>query len=182
MNYKLVDKPTFTVVGKGIRVTTKNDEYLRTIPAFWNESVSNGFLDTLGRLKMGAGLLQRLAHIIHGDIVVEDVTLGVCTDYTDNQEEFTYYIAVETKSGIALPGYAEVVIPAATWAVFEVVGPLPDAIQAVWANIFSDFLQSEPFVHGNGPDLELYPDGDDSRSRYHCEVWVPVINRSQSGL
>ena len=177
MNYRLVEKGAFTVVGKGIRTTTKNGDDLQRIPAFWNESINNGFYDSLQHLKRGSGLLSRLAHIIHGEIVIEEVTLGVCTDFSADESEFTYLIAVEAQSGLVPSGLIEKPVPAATWAVFEVVGPLPDAIQAVWANIMSDFFQTEPFVHGNGPDLELYPDGDDSRTKYHCEVWVPVVRK-----
>ena len=177
LDYRLIEKPAFTVVGKGIRVTTQGGDDLRRIPAFWNESVNNGFLEQLGHLKKGSSLLQRLAHIIHGEIVVEDVLLGVCTDTSADETEFTYLIAVEAAPGPVPQGLVERAVPAATWAVFEVVGPMPDAIQAVWADILSDFLPNGPFVHANGPDLELYPDGDDSKSRYHSEVWVPVVRR-----
>jgi len=177
LDYRLVEKPAFTVVGKGIRVTTTGGDDLRRIPAFWNEAVSNGFLEQLGHIKKGSSLLERLAHIIHGEIVVEDVLLGVCIDTSPDETEFTYMIAVEASGGLVPPGLIEKPVPAATWAVFEVVGPMPDAIQAVWSSILNDFLPNGPFTHGPGPDLELYPDGDDSKNRYHSEVWVPVIRK-----
>lgn len=43
MDYRIEEKPAFTVAGKGIRVTTRDGENTRLIPKFWGESYDNGF-------------------------------------------------------------------------------------------------------------------------------------------
>ncbi|WP_326938493.1 hypothetical protein [Bacillus atrophaeus] len=45
MNYKIQQKETFQLIGKG--VTIENEENKQKIPAFWEESNSNGFTDQL---------------------------------------------------------------------------------------------------------------------------------------
>ena len=51
-------------------------------------------------------------------------------------------------------------IPSATWAVFESVGVMPDAIQNVWQQIYSEWFSSMGYEHAGGPELEVYPIGD----------------------
>ncbi|WP_317846342.1 GyrI-like domain-containing protein [Bacillus atrophaeus] len=45
MNCKIQQKETFQLIGKEIRVTIENEENKQKIPAFWEESNSNGFTD-----------------------------------------------------------------------------------------------------------------------------------------
>ncbi|WP_326938344.1 hypothetical protein [Bacillus atrophaeus] len=47
MNCKIQQKETIQLIGKKIRVTIENEENKQKIPAFWEESNSNGFTDQL---------------------------------------------------------------------------------------------------------------------------------------
>jgi len=53
-----------------------------------------------------------------------------------------------------------VIIPSSTWAIFESVGAMPDAIQDVWKRIFSEWFPTSNYEHDKGPELEVYPPGD----------------------
>jgi AraC family transcriptional regulator len=161
MDYRIVDKPVFNVVGKAIRVATKDGENFRLIPQFWEQCQKDGTLGQLGKLA-GAGSLG-------------DVTLGICADFAPNMEEFTYMIAAENSGDSVPDGCAERTIPAAAWAVFESVGAMPDAIQNAWGKIWGEFFAAGEYVHGAAPDLEVYPPGDPMSADYRCEVWVPVV-------
>lgn len=164
MHYKIIEKPAFTVVGKEIRTATKDGANLRRIPEFWSECHKNSYLERLGPLAAKAE-------------VTGNVILGLCADFAPDMSEFTYVIGAEGQSRDATEGEATREVPALTWAVFEAHGAIPDSVQTVWAQIWSEFFESAPYVHGEGPDLELYPDGNPMQPDYRCEVWVPVVRK-----
>lgn len=158
MNYKIMDKEAFQVIGKSIRVTTRDGENLRRIPAFWQEVMQDGTHDRLSALAGKMGLL------------------GICMDFDQQQEMITYLIAIEKPEGPTPEGFEEREMPASTWAVFESVGVLPQAIQKVWERIFSEWFPATGYEHAGGPELEVYPDGPNDEN-YRCEVWVPIIKK-----
>jgi AraC family transcriptional regulator len=164
MEHQIVDKPAFKVIGKALRVTTKDGENFRRIPQFWQECVSDG---TVGRLVEVASTSDALPN----------VTLGICADFADDMSEFTYVIAAAGAPTPHPDDWIEKAIPAATWAVFEATGAMPDSIQAVWIGIWSEFFTSSSYRHGDGPDVEIYPPGDPMAPDYRSEVWVPVVHK-----
>lgn len=159
MDYKIVEKPAFAVIGKGIRVTTCNGENNRIVPKFWSESHESGLCDRLGAFAGDMGML------------------GVCMEFEPALKEFTYLIAVEKPEGPLPEDLTQKEIPAATWAIFESVGPMPDAIQKVWQRIYSEWFPATGYEHAGGPELEVYPAGDMDAGSYRCEVWIPIIKR-----
>lgn len=156
MEYKIVEKEAFTVIGKSIRVSTRDGENFRRIPLFWQEANEDGSSDKLLEISANKN------------------TLGICMDMDHANEEFSYWIAVEGEPGTDTHDYASTVIPAASWAVFTSVGPMPHAIQNVWQRIFQEWFPGTGYEHTGGPEFELYPPGDANAEDYKCEVWVPV--------
>jgi AraC family transcriptional regulator len=157
VDYRIVEKPSFKVAGKSIRVPTKDGDNFRVIPEFWTECRENRYLETL---------------IDHepGDRVIGDGILGICLDFADDMSEFTYIIGAETTAVLKTTH-----IPASTWAVFESVGPLPEAIQRVWSYVMDEFFAVAPYKHGHAPEIEFYPGGDSRTLDFRCEVWIPVL-------
>lgn len=51
------------------------------------------------------------------------------------KELLSYWIGVEGTPETDSQGYETAVVPAASWAVFTSVGPMPHAIQNVWQRI-----------------------------------------------
>ncbi|KAA0561543.1 AraC family transcriptional regulator [Bacillus sp. CH30_1T] len=158
MDYKIVDKEAFQVIGKGKRVSTCNGENLKDIPAFWDE-VNTTDLDRL--ICEAAG---------------NNEMLGICMEFDHPSEEFTYFIGAEKKSEEDRSLEVKE-IPAATWAVFESVGPMPNAIQGVWKRIYSEWFPSTGYEHGGGPEFELYPPGNPNGENYRCEIWIPIMKK-----
>ncbi|ENY8400887.1 GyrI-like domain-containing protein [Clostridioides difficile] len=70
----------------------------------------------------------------------------------------------------------EYLIPSGTWAVFECVSPMPNAlaIQELQKRIITEWLPSSGYVYANLPDIELYPNGDINAPDYTTEVWIPI--------
>ena len=99
--------------------------------------------------------------------------MGICANF--KKESFDYYMAV-THTGNEIPaGMETLAIPKSTWAVFEAVGPMPDAIQDIWKRIFSEWFPTSGYEHADGPELEVYEPGDMSKPNYKSYVWIPVI-------
>ncbi|WP_286164805.1 MULTISPECIES: AraC family transcriptional regulator [Clostridia] len=157
MDYKMVEKGAFDVVGKSIRTTTIGGELNRKIPAYWKESNANGFTKELAKNCGSLGII------------------GICMDFDKKQENLTYLICAE-KNLDQIPSDWEVrQIPAATWAVFPVHGAMPDAIQKTWERIFSEWFPSTGYEHAGGPEMEVYQSEDDPYSEnYYSEIWIPV--------
>jgi len=158
MDYRIVEKEAFKVVGKGTKVTMKDCENFEALPKFWNECCRNGFYDKLCSISNGADIL------------------GVCVNDFNN-EQFTYMIATVKPKEFISEDMTEIEIPASTWALFESVGPLPGAIQKVWTRIFSEWFPATSFEHADAPELEVYPAGDTASEDYRCEVWIPIVKK-----
>lgn len=157
MDYKIIERDSFTVIGKSLQVTCKDGENLRRIPQFWQEVNEDGTSDKL--IEIGGG---------------KDI-LGICKQMEPANENFFYWIAVESGPESNPQGFETTVIPAATWAVFTSIGAMPHAIQNVWKRIFEEWFPSTGYEHTGGPDFELYPPGDPGAEDYRCEVWIPVM-------
>ncbi|MGD6801251.1 AraC family transcriptional regulator [Rossellomorea aquimaris] len=154
MNYRIVEKEGFKATGIGKKVSTTNGENKKEIPVLWDEVNRKG----LDREICEAAGSKDL--------------LGICMEFDHSKEEFTYFIGAQTDK--PQENFEVKEIPASTWAVFESVGPMPQAIQSVWQRIYSEWFPSTGYEHGGGPEFELYPPGDIDDENYRCEVWIPI--------
>jgi AraC family transcriptional regulator len=157
MEYKIIEKEAFKIIGKGKRISTKGGKHQQLIPEYWDEAESNGLCAKLGEFAGELGLL------------------GVCMDYSQEAEEFTYYIAIKKPEVYVLGDLVERGVPSATLVIFESVGPMPGAIQKVWEYVFFNWFPASEYEHADAPELEVYLPGDPSAQDYKCEVWVPVL-------
>src|SRR3954471_3234175 len=57
MDYRIVEKEAFTVIGKSIRVTCQDGEHTRQIPKFWEKCHRNGTIAKLASIGTGENLL-----------------------------------------------------------------------------------------------------------------------------
>ncbi|WP_195573866.1 AraC family transcriptional regulator [Paenibacillus sp. 1001270B_150601_E10] len=161
MDYRIEQKEAFSVLGKKLRVTSIDGENLKAIPAFWNEMNSNGMSDRLCELSP------------------ESSMYGICMHMDMDTRFFDYMIAVDTPAACAdeLKPFDTEEIPAATWAIFTSVGPMPDAVQKTWQRVFQEWLPATGYEHTGGPELEVYLPGDPAAADYRCEVWIPVMKK-----
>lgn len=95
MDYKIVNREGFSVIGKMFRVSCKDGENFRRIPEFWKEWHADGTIERLGTLYPG-----------------KDV-LGICMDMDHDSEELTYGIGVEGPPTLWRMGsHLEIFLPA----------------------------------------------------------------------
>ena len=158
LNYKFIEKESFTVVGKKAQITCRNGENFKMIPAFCNQCAHDGTCDTLEKL------------------CADDMgIMGICG--VMQNDCFDYYMAVTYTGGKIPDGMETLEIPKFTWAVFESVGPIPDAIQDVWKRIFSEWFPTNEYEHAIGPELEVYENSDMTKQDYKSYVWIPVVKK-----
>ncbi len=158
MNYKIVDKEGFEIIGKGIKVTTENDENFKIIPKFWQESCQNGVCDKLSSFAGDLGLL------------------GVCMEFSPEQKEFTYLIAIEKGEDVSLDDCVVKEIPASTWAAsLNLLATMPHAIQDVTKRILSEWFPATGYEHADAPELEVYLPGNPDAEDYRCEFGFRLL-------
>ncbi|MDN4593700.1 AraC family transcriptional regulator [Polycladomyces subterraneus] len=159
MDYRIVEKEAFTVIGKSIQVTCQDGEHTRQIPKFWEKCHRDGTIAKLASIGTGENLL------------------GICLDMQPGRGDFTYMIGTQADPTIPAEGFSVSTIPASTWAIFTCVGPLPGAIQSVFSRIFQEWFPATGYEHSGAPELEVYPPGDTMAEDYRCEVWIPIVKK-----
>lgn len=155
MNYKIESREAFRIVGPKRHYPMNVEDNFAQVPLFWQETAQAGTIPVL------CGLMDRQPYGI----------LGVSTCM--NGSDFDYYIAAASVKP-APEGMEEFTVPACTWAIFECVGPMPNAIQELQKRIVTEWLPVSGYEYADAPDIEVYPEGDQTSRDYRCEVWLPV--------
>lgn len=159
MKYKIVEKEKFQVVGVKRTYNSQNGENLQGIPQFWKEMNSKNFDHQLIQLNNGS---------IKG-------TLGVCVQNTDQGKNgfVDYWIATDHVGEVG-ENLVAMEVPASKWVVFEVHGPMPDAMQNTWKQIYSEWFPSNPYKPAGTAELEVYPEEDVYSPDSYSEIWIPI--------
>ncbi|MFF2875419.1 GyrI-like domain-containing protein [Gottfriedia sp. NPDC057991] len=159
MQFNIVEKSAFQVVGVKKEFSYLNDQQQQLIPKMWDEVNENGTSD-------------RLYEINNGDI---KGVLGVCmmSEEQKSKNLLEYWVATEYE-GDAPKDFYHHEIPASKWAVFGVHGAMPHAMQSAWKKIFSEWFPSSGYSHAGIPEFELYPEGNPFSEDYYTEIWIPV--------
>lgn len=156
MKYRIVEKEAFQAVGVKREFSLMNEENLKGIPLMWQEVLRDGTNDRLVRLNNGK----------------IDGVLGVCVSFGDRQA-IDYWVATAYEGDLP-DGLEQLTIPASKWGVFEVRGPMPDAMQNTWKQIFSEWFPSSGYELAGTPELEVYPPKDAYAADYYSEIWIPL--------
>lgn len=155
MQVKIVEHEGFQIVGVKREFSLVNEENLVGIPKMWDEINGEGTDEQLFKLNNGP---------------VEGV-VGVCV--AKDSESIEYWIGT-AREGSAPNELSTLEIPTSKWAVFEVHGPMPDAIPKAWKQIFSEWFPSSGYKYAGTPELEVYSDEHPSSPHLYSEIWIPV--------
>ena len=63
----------------------------------------------------------------------------------------------------------------AAWAIFDCIGPVPQAIQKGWKYLNEEWLVKYPFQHAQCPEVEWYSNGNAYDSSYLSQIWIPIV-------
>ncbi|MFE2551507.1 GyrI-like domain-containing protein [Streptomyces sp. NPDC059355] len=156
MRYRIVDKPAFTVAGPKARVPL--------VHAGPNQAI----MDFVRRIDPRT--LERLVRLSdqepHGIV-------AVCDDLDPGRAEGTeldYYHAVVTST--APQGTTALAVPSGTWAVFTASGPMPQAVQELWRDVFTEWFPSNAYRSRSGPEILRVRPSDGAEAE--AELWLPV--------
>ena len=161
MDTRITDRPSFRLVGHGVRVPLIHhganphiQAHIAALPA-----AEHARLKELSDTEPG-GLLQ----------VSDDVD----PDYVEGTE-LTYLHGVALSTDTPVPEDLDAIeVPAGTWAVFRTAGPHPSALQSTWAATASDWFPSNPWRLRPGPSMVAVLDRSPDFSTATCELWLPV--------
>lgn len=163
MNYKIEKKEAFRIVGPKLSTTMENSVCFEDIPKFWNETAMSGKIAQLG------SMIDQAPFGMLGVSACDSESMGAIS-------AFDYYIAAPTSKAVP-DGMEEFTVPAATWAVFECIGPMPGAIQEMQKRITTEWLPTSGYEYGSAPDIEVYYDKDGTKPDTRSEVWIPVVKK-----
>ncbi|MFD6422262.1 effector binding domain-containing protein [Streptomyces sp. NPDC060198] len=158
MRYRIVEKTEFTVVGLKARVPLVH------------LGPNQAIIDFVRGIDPQA--LQRLEKL--SDQEPQGI-VAVCDDLDPSRAEGTeldYYQAVIT-AGEVPDGTTALAVPAGTWGVFTASGPVPQAIQELWRDVYAEWFPSNPYRGRPGPEIlrtRLSPD----KTEAEAELWLPV--------
>lgn len=164
MDYKIVKKEAFKLVGKSIEVSMENGENIKMIPTFWNKAYEEGWC-------------QKLSDMSEDEIMTGACIMPQC-DCDNKKQTFTYAISTIIKSDSEIDKEFEVWdVESHNWAIFECLGAMPHAITDTFHRIFSEWFPATGFEHADAPELEVYFKGDLSSEEYKSQIWVPIIKK-----
>ncbi|MGW0312718.1 AraC family transcriptional regulator [Streptomyces flavidovirens] len=158
MQYKVVEKDEFRVVGRKARVPLVHEGVNPAIATFIRE--------------IGQETLQR----IEGLSDQEPAGIVSVSDNLDESRaegtELDYYHGVVTRAAVPKDMDA-LTVSAGTWAVFESSGPFPQTLQYLWRDVFTQWFPSNPYRSRPGPEIlrtRLSREG----TQADAELWIPV--------
>ncbi|MBV2156147.1 AraC family transcriptional regulator [Kitasatospora sp. SUK 42] len=166
MEYRIVEKPDFRIVGRKARVPLI---YLGVNPHIAE------FIKGLG-----AETVERITALTGKDPLG---IVSVTDDFSPNREEgslLDYWHAVVAREDAVVPDDLEVLhVPAGTWAVFVNKGAYPQALQEMWGDVYSQWFPSNPYEARPGPEIlqtRFVPGTGDAEA----ELWIPVARAVRS--
>lgn len=166
MNYRIVDKEAFRVVGIGRRVPIVFNGVNPDIAAMWA---------SLDMEKIAS--LKQLSNIEPAGLV------SASTNFSEGRMEekggLDHYIGAATTRECP-ESFDALEVAASTWAVFEAVGPFPETLQIVWGRIYSEWFPTSGYELAPGPEMLWNESKDTTSPTYRSEIWMPVRKSATS--
>lgn len=163
MNYRIVEKESFQIVGIMKRVPIQFNGVNQEIASMWKNLTSDD-IDQLKKLSNvePLGLIQASINFSEGRM--------------EEKGELDHYVGVATTR--ECPEHLmKLEVPAGTWAVFEAVGPFPDTLQNVWGRIYSEWFPSASYELAMGPEILWNESKDVSSPTFRSEIWIPILRK-----
>ncbi|WP_026894233.1 AraC family transcriptional regulator [Clostridiisalibacter paucivorans] len=163
LNYRIVEKETFSIVGIKKRVPIVFNGVNPEISKMW-KSLDREIISKLKELSNvePIGLISASTNFSEGRM--------------EEKGELDHYIGVATNNKCP-SDLVELRVEPSTWAVFEVVGPFPETLQNIWGRIYSEWFPSSNYEIVEGPEILWNENKDVTSPKFKSEIWIPVIKR-----
>ena len=159
MVFKIEKKDAFRIVGFASKEPMTMEDSFEKVPAFWGEVCAKGGI-------------EKICGIMDGS--EPQGVLGVST--CDGGAFSGYFIAGATNKPCP-EGMEEYLVSEGTWAIFDCVGAMPQAMQSLQQRIITEWLPTSGYEYAAAPDIEVYFDGDQSSPDYRSQVWLPIMKK-----
>ncbi|PEK95497.1 AraC family transcriptional regulator [Bacillus mycoides] len=163
MNYRIEEKDSFRIIGITKRVPIVFNGVNEEIASMW-KSLDHESIQTLKSLSNiePTGIISASTNFSEGRM--------------EEKGELDHYIGVATTKDCP-EQFAQLEVAASTWAIFEAVGPFPDALQNVWGRIYSEWFPSSNYELAEGPEILWNESKEVSSPNFRSEIWVPVLKK-----
>lgn len=163
MNYRIVEKEAFRIVGLKKRVPIIFNGVNPEIATMWKslDGETINHLKTLSNIEP-IGLLSASTNFSEGRM--------------EEKGELDHYIGVATTKDVP-ENLSQLEVSASTWAVFEAIGPFPDTLQNVWGRIYSEWFPSSNYEQIEGPEILWNENKDLTSQTFKSEIWIPVFKK-----
>ena len=167
MDYKITPMFPFKVIG--FQKVFDNETAYAEIPKYWDEICEKYAFNVYAGNAPANPYEQALVDNCIGEY-------GVCIDDIGGGK-FRYLIAGKYTGGDVPEDMVVYEFPRSDWAIFNCIGPIPEALQTVNTRIFQEWLPGNPEyeLYGNA-SVEWYDcvNGEKTDQDYHSAIWVPV--------
>ncbi|HYE83535.1 MAG TPA: AraC family transcriptional regulator [Clostridia bacterium] len=163
MNYRVVEKEAFRIIGIMKRVPIVFSGVNPEIAAMWKELND----EMINKLKS-------LSNVEPSGIISASVNFS--EGRMEEKGELDHYIGVSTTKECP-DNLKKLEVPASTWAVFEAVGPFPATLQNIWGHIYSEWFPSSGYEQTEGPEILWNEHKDVTSPTFRSEIWIPVLKR-----
>ncbi|MEU3452842.1 AraC family transcriptional regulator [Micromonospora sp. NPDC006766] len=158
MQYRIVEKDAFRLVGRKARVPLVHEGMNPAIVAF----VKGIDPETVRRIEALSDQEP------HGIVNVSD---GLAGDRAEGTE-LDYWHGVVTGAD-APEDLDNLPVAAGAWAVFQASGAFPQAVQYLWRDVFTQWFPSNPYESRPGPEISQVRVSADG-TQADAELWIPV--------
>lgn len=160
MNYRLVEKEAFKIIG-----------FKKRVPIIF-EGVNSEIVKMTERLTPEiVQQLKELSNVEPRGIISASTNFSDCR--MSKKGELDHYIGVLSLAQ-GLENFDTFEVRASTWAVFEAVGPYPDTLQNIWGRIYSEWFPTSGYEAISGPEILWNESPDTTNPQYKSEIWIPV--------
>jgi AraC family transcriptional regulator len=159
MDYRIVEKGSFYIIGLGKRVSLKYSGVNPEIAAMWASLTEEGIKE-----------LKQMCDAEPGGFI------SATLNFAEGREEGTeidHYIGVASSKPHS-GEWQELYVEASSWAVFTSIGKFPETLQNTWARIYSEWFAMSEYELNQGPEILWNENKDTESPKFHSEIWIPV--------
>lgn len=161
MNYRIVEKEAFKIVGLKKRVPIIFEGVNPEIAEMWQSLTPEKIME-----------LKSLSNI--EPIGMLSASVNFSETRMDEQGELDHYIGVATTNK-SVDQFEVLEVNPGTWAVFEAVGEFPKTLQNVWGRIYSEWFPSSNYEVAPGPEILWNESKDTTSPTFKSEIWIPIV-------
>lgn len=164
MNYKIVEKQSFKIVGFKKRVSM----------VF--KGINPEIADMASLLT--PEIIKQLKSISNVEPVgIISASTNFSEERMEGKGELDHYIGVASNSDDTA-SFDVLNVNSGTWAVFEAIGPFPETLQDVWGRIYSEWFPSSGYETVVGPEILWNENPDTGNPKYKSQIWIPVRKKA----